>query len=203
MHLRTNRGGADPGVDVRSPPTLEPHQSEVRGAQPQSVGTNQRRPTMEKLVAEALAERKFHCLRKGRNGPPDEAAQLLLVDCIKTYLTLRQAEEKKVEMMAQTNRRPDVLEALSKPTWGERLQQEAMREGIREGRLQGERRALLRVLRGRFGDQAPPEPVVMQMAASVEELEDLIAKAATATSPVELGLPPTVRRKKRNAKREP
>jgi hypothetical protein len=149
----------------------------------------------------SLAEAKYHSLEKAVDTAPDEAAQVLIVDCIKTYKTLSLEEEKEVEEMARTADRSDVLEALSKPTWGEQMRQEARAgalaegrlegrlEGRQEGRAEGARTALLTVLQARFGDQAPPKPALLKLATSVEELEDLIAKAATAESVAELGLP--------------
>jgi len=139
------------------------------------------------------AEAKYHSLAEAVDTAPDEAAQVLLIDCIRTYSSLSPKEEKEVEHLARTADRPDLLEVLSKPTWGEQMRQEAragaLAEKRQEGRAVATRAALLTVLQARFGDQAPPKPIVLKLAASVEELEALIAKAATAGSVAELGLP--------------
>ena len=161
------------------------------------------------------AELTFRCLARAAETAPDEAAQYLVVDTLKTY-TAGVVDQTEVRTMAETAGRPDLLDLWSKPTWGTRMRQEAEAEGRAEGRAEGMAkgkaegmargraegmakgraegavnaltRAAARALRARFGETAPAEAALRERFPSPEALETLIERAATAASLTELEL---------------
>ncbi|PIY38586.1 MAG: hypothetical protein COZ06_30960 [Armatimonadetes bacterium CG_4_10_14_3_um_filter_66_18] len=149
------------------------------------------------------AELTFRCLARAAETAPDEAAQYLVVDTLKTY-TAGVVDQTEVRTMAETAGRPDLLDLWSKPTWGTRMRQEAEAEGRAEGMAKGKAegkaegraegavnaltRAAARALRARFGETAPAEAALRERFPSPEALETLIERAATAASLTELEL---------------
>jgi len=122
----------------------------------------------------SASERKAHCLRQVSTNARDEATQALLADCIRTYLPLGPDQEREVAFVPEaTHVTPFEMTDL---TWAGRAM------------LNGEIRALARILRRRFGEGVPSEADLRGRLTTFDEVEELLDKAATATSLGELGL---------------
>jgi hypothetical protein len=124
-------------------------------------------------------ERKFHNLSRMAGSNLDESRKLLLATVIDRYLPLTPAEQTTLD--TRIREQQGATEVMSIYTL---IREDAKQEGV----LAGERRALLRQLRTKFGEL--PQAVVERVNAisSTEVLEALFDRILTATTLDEMGL---------------
>ena len=132
------------------------------------------------------ARLKLELLRKIAKAPVNDLRRYLLTNCVETYLQLtgRVAEQYAALYAAQAN--PEV-EAM-RMTWGDRMEMEYEQKGRKEGREEGTRQALLRLLGKRFGEVSPAVRERVEAISSLDELGGMIDRILEVKSIEELGL---------------
>jgi hypothetical protein len=132
------------------------------------------------------ARLKLELLQKIATAKVNEQQRYLLNNCVETYLQLtgRVAEQYAALYAAQAN--PEV-EAM-RMTWGDRMEMEYEQRGRKQGREEGTRQTLLRILGKRFGEVSPAVRERVEAIDSLEELGGLVDRTLEVKSIEELGL---------------
>jgi hypothetical protein len=124
------------------------------------------------------AEHKMACLRRIAAAPMDGLRRSLLVNCVETYLQLTGRDAEELEALQA---RGDAKEVRAmRMTWAEQLKN--------EGREQGFRQALLRMLGVRFGPLSDDVMRRVEAIHSVERLNQIAEQILVAHSLEEMGL---------------
>lgn len=126
---------------------------------------------------EERARVKADSLRRAVRGLRDARKRLLVVECVESFSPLDPAQQDQFDRLVQT---PPYQEVRI-------MQQTTLEKGIEQGREQGQREMLLRLLEQRFGTLPPRNRRrVEQMSAS--EQEALMRRLFTATDLKDLGV---------------
>jgi hypothetical protein len=134
---------------------------------------------------------KLACLRRIAGTEMDDVQRFLLVNCVETCLELDTLETAEYEALRSREGEEDQMLTIEKMTWADKIRAEGWRDGLEQGRRQGEqgaRRILLRLLGLRFGPL--PETVRRRVDAidSLETLTDLADRVLSARSIEDLGI---------------
>jgi len=134
---------------------------------------------------------KLACLRRIAGTEMDDIQRFLLVNCVETCLELDTRETAEYETLRSGEGGEGQMLTIEKMTWADKIRAEGWRDGLEQGRRQGEqgaRRILLRLLGLRFGPL--PETVRRRVDAidSLETLTDLADRVLAARSIDDLGI---------------
>ncbi len=149
---------------------------------------------MQRGGAEEPLRLRAEMLREVAESELDDARKLLLVDVIETYFALSEDERRRFQRLVARKEYRTVQDV--ELTWAERLREEGRQEGRQEGRelghraglLEGKRDALLTFLTRRFGPLPEDARARIRAIRSIEELDGLLDRTATASSLDELDL---------------
>ena len=128
----------------------------------------------------------------------DETSQGLLIDLIQTYFPLSEKQQERYDRLVarKENRKVQEVEL----TWAEKLEQKGLEKGLEEGRekgreegreeglLTGKRETLLRLFSAKFGAVSKATTARVEAIDSVDELDALLERVLTATSPEDMKL---------------
>lgn len=114
--------------------------------------------------------------------------RLNMVEC---FLPLNDSEQQEFSRLVATEEFGAVAEMLTiyEERAMERGIQRGIEQGIEQGLIEGQRRALLQVLKAKFGSVPEPTQQAVNAPQTEEELARLTERAATASSLSEVGLP--------------
>ena len=128
------------------------------------------------------AEHKMACLRRIAAAKLDGLQRFLLVNCVETYLQLAGRDAEELEALQAHGGEEEVR--TMRMTWAEQLKQ----EGMEQGREQGVRQTLLRLLGARFGPLSDDVRRRIEAIRSVERLNQIAEQILVARSLEEMGL---------------
>lgn len=132
------------------------------------------------------AEHRAACLKAIAGAELTDHQEFLLYNCVRSYLELDEEQQRRYDEMIAQEDMTDV--AKMEMTWAERTQYEGILKGREEGRVEGERRILQRVLEARFGALSDRFRRRLDALDSTDEIERLVDRALEAGSLDELML---------------
>ncbi|HXU30881.1 MAG TPA: DUF4351 domain-containing protein [Thermoanaerobaculia bacterium] len=132
------------------------------------------------------AQLKLELLRKIASASIGEGERFLLTNCVETYLQLKGRAAAEYDSLCAAQRTPEV--ETMRLTWAEQMEAEYRQKGLEDGRQEGTRNTLLRLLTKRFGEVSPAVCKRIEAIESAEELGGLVDRILEIRSIEELGL---------------
>ena len=139
------------------------------------------------------AELKMECLRRIERSQVSGWHKEVLVNWVQTYVQLSENDAAEFRRLLELKKNKGVRGM--QLSWLGKAEAEGMKKGLQKGRIQGEkqsaarmRRAVLQLLKGKFGPVPPPVRQRLRAMDSIEPLAQVVERVPLARSIDDLGL---------------
>jgi len=129
---------------------------------------------------------KVACLRRLACAGLDARQNLLLVECVQTYLQLSAEEAKEYDILCSLEENQEVR-AMETMWWGDRVRLEGLEQGRKEG-CAAARQILLKLIDQRFGRVPARVRRRVEAIDSLDRLSELAGRVCAVGALEELGL---------------